>query len=129
MITIGLYPSNTGSKGGKTTGDQMSHYILDNGPFSNVFRGLVTQGFHLEWVEKPVLMQSVEIPKAIGSDDTDDRDATVTISLDDPAPLLRQVDTSKMKYTCPECGLNAWAKMGANLVCGDCDEDLVLQNY
>jgi hypothetical protein len=27
---------------------------------------------------------------------------------------------SKVKYTCPECGLNAWAKPEAHLHCGDC---------
>ena len=29
-------------------------------------------------------------------------------------------DTSKVKYACDECGLNAWAKAGCSLVCGDC---------
>lgn len=27
---------------------------------------------------------------------------------------------SKVKYTCPNCGQNAWAKPGANLLCGEC---------
>lgn len=29
---------------------------------------------------------------------------------------------SKVKYTCPECGQNAWAKPGSRLACG-CNED------
>ena len=28
--------------------------------------------------------------------------------------------TSKNKFTCPECGQNAWAKPGARLICGVC---------
>jgi ribosomal protein S27AE len=28
--------------------------------------------------------------------------------------------TSKRKFTCPECGQNAWAKMSASLICGQC---------
>jgi transcription elongation factor Elf1 len=28
---------------------------------------------------------------------------------------------SKTKYTCPDCGLNAWGKPEINLVCGDCE--------
>jgi hypothetical protein len=28
--------------------------------------------------------------------------------------------TSKNKFTCPECGQNAWAKPGASLICGQC---------
>lgn len=35
---------------------------------------------------------------------------------------------SKTKYTCPSCDANAWAKPGANLVCGDCEETLEEQD-
>src|SRR5215469_5131519 len=31
--------------------------------------------------------------------------------------------TSKLKYTCPGCGLNAWAKPDAVLLCGNCYEE------
>jgi hypothetical protein len=27
-----------------------------------------------------------------------------------------------MKYTCPDCGVYAWAKLGTQLICGDCYE-------
>lgn len=33
---------------------------------------------------------------------------------------------SKVKYTCPECEQNAWAKPGANLCCGDCSQDTMV---
>jgi predicted SprT family Zn-dependent metalloprotease len=52
--------------------------------------------------------------------------------LDAPAVLYQDLDgdddarrrkaASKTKYTCAGCGLNAWAKPGVNLVCGDCGE-------
>jgi hypothetical protein len=29
---------------------------------------------------------------------------------------------SKTKYTCPGCGVNAWAKPGVSLICGECKE-------
>jgi predicted SprT family Zn-dependent metalloprotease len=32
--------------------------------------------------------------------------------------------TSKFKFVCPECGQNAWAKVTAKLVCGDCEEPM-----
>jgi predicted SprT family Zn-dependent metalloprotease len=32
--------------------------------------------------------------------------------------------TSKFKFVCPECGQNAWAKITAKLVCGDCEEPM-----
>jgi ribosomal protein S27AE len=31
--------------------------------------------------------------------------------------------TSKRKFTCPECGQNAWAKPGARLICGQCFDE------
>ena len=31
---------------------------------------------------------------------------------------------SKTKYTCPGCGLNAWAKPEAPLICGNCQEQM-----
>jgi predicted SprT family Zn-dependent metalloprotease len=33
--------------------------------------------------------------------------------------------TSKFKFVCPECGQNAWAKVTAKLVCGDCNEEMM----
>jgi hypothetical protein len=29
---------------------------------------------------------------------------------------------SKKRYSCPECGTNAWAKPDVHLVCEECDE-------
>ena len=29
---------------------------------------------------------------------------------------------NKQKYSCSSCNQNAWAKPGANINCGDCDE-------
>jgi ribosomal protein S27AE len=28
--------------------------------------------------------------------------------------------TSKRRFSCPQCGQNAWAKPGARLICGEC---------
>jgi hypothetical protein len=38
------------------------------------------------------------------------------------------VDKSKMKYSCPKCGINAWSKTGINLKCGDCEEYLIYKD-
>lgn len=32
--------------------------------------------------------------------------------------------TSKQKFTCPDCQQNAWAKPSASLVCGDCNQPM-----
>jgi hypothetical protein len=34
---------------------------------------------------------------------------------------------SKVKYTCPTCEQNAWAKPDASLVCGECLERMISQ--
>jgi hypothetical protein len=31
---------------------------------------------------------------------------------------------SKTRYTCASCGVNAWAKPGVALICGECEEPL-----
>jgi predicted SprT family Zn-dependent metalloprotease len=38
---------------------------------------------------------------------------------------VKKFHLSKVKTTCPSCNFNAWAKQGANLVCGDCNEQMV----
>ena len=40
------------------------------------------------------------------------------------AATRRKKAASKTKYTCPVCGVNAWAKPDTHLICGDCGEDL-----
>lgn len=39
----------------------------------------------------------------------------------DPPPPRKE---SKVKYSCPQCALNAWAKPDTKLICGDCKADL-----
>lgn len=42
-----------------------------------------------------------------------------------PPPVTKSGKRSK--YTCPVCGLNAWAKAGVVLICGACNQPLVEQ--
>ena len=37
MKTVGLMPTDTGAPGGKTTGQKMTHYIIEGGPFAVAF--------------------------------------------------------------------------------------------
>lgn len=91
MIALGLHPSDTGQPGGKTTGDRVSHYIVDGGPYAVAVAKLLGTGFVLNW-------KSTE-----------------------PIPAQRVAKAaSKTKYSCPDCGLNAWAKPDQQLICGEC---------
>lgn len=95
MERVGLIPSNTGEPGGKKTGRQMTHYIDPMGNFLAEANHLIERGFDLPYFTKP-------------------REA---------AP--KKKDLSKVKHECPCCSFKAWAKQGANLICGDCNEQLV----
>jgi hypothetical protein len=49
MREVGLQPSITGEPGGKETGQSMSHYIIPDGRYSQVFAKLEARGFQLHW--------------------------------------------------------------------------------
>jgi hypothetical protein len=91
MEELGLMPSDTGEPGGKRTGPRVTHYILDGGPFEKAARELLAGGFRLNWQSRRCDCDKPKHP------------------------------ASKVKYTCPGCQQNAWAKPDASLVCGLCD--------
>src|ERR1035441_2328733 len=99
MESIGLAPSNTGFPGGKRTGQQMTHYIMPNGPFEKACRALLELGWKLDW----------HAPSGDAG----------RIGLG--APAKPKANDSKSRFTCPQCTQNAWAKPGAKLVCGVCN--------
>jgi len=94
MREIGLHPSHTGEPGGRQTGQHMSHYIVPGGAYDLAYTRLAEAGFALHW-ESPDLGSQRAAKRA-----------------------------SKTKYTCPVCGLNAWAKPGVSLICGACGTQL-----
>lgn len=55
MEDVGLMPSNTGQPGGKRTGQSMTHYIIDEGPFSEIAQRLLDDGFAIEWASLPIV--------------------------------------------------------------------------
>jgi len=80
--------------GGKKTGQKVSHYIAEGGPFAAACAELAGQGVAVSYVD------------LWGEGDEKTR---------------RTKAASKTKYTCPSCGLNAWAKPAVVLVCGECE--------
>jgi hypothetical protein len=95
MRRVGLVPSNTGQPGGKPVGPKMSHYIEANGRFD---------------------LACIDLMRDAGF-------RGLFIDLWDEAKAKKKA-ASKTKYTCPDCGFNAWAKPDTSLICGTCfDED------
>lgn len=101
MIAIGLQPSATGEPGGPQTGYQMTHYIIERGPFDIVTARLFDSGFRLSWVENSNSRDDLAPVKAPRSPDCPD-------------------GSHRWKYTCPSCGLNLWGKPNAPAACWKC---------
>jgi len=93
MKEVGLQPSSTGEEGGAETGQSVSHYILAGGRYAKAYAKLAASGFQLHWQSAPANGQG------------------------------RAKKSSKTKFTCPDCGQNAWAKPDALLICGECFEE------
>lgn len=90
MKQAGLYPSDTGVAGGKETGSNMSHYIVEGGAYDQCF------------------------------DRLPDTAKINYISLEQYKESKVKKDRSKTKYTCASCEVNAWAKPDTKLFCGAC---------
>lgn len=104
MKVHGLYPSSTGEEGGKELGFTVSHYIIEGGQFARLTAELITAGFAITWHDRASQAVSGKAGEEEGK----------------PNPK------NKVKYTCPGCGVNAWAKPEVNLACGDCNLPLGL---
>lgn len=98
MREVGLIPSSTGQPGGRETGQKVSHYIEDGGPFERACAAYLATGVAILYHDR---RRSDEEAKARG-----------------------KKAASKTKYTCPKCGQNAWAKPEADLICGACRESM-----
>jgi len=96
MDAIGLCPSHTGAPGGTRTGQHMRHDVVAGGPFAQACTDLLAEGFVISWRDR----MRAQVP---GKGKTEGKAGVRT------------------KYTCPNCGLNAWAKADVVLLCGACE--------
>jgi len=110
MKRIGLYPSSTGLHGGAETGDTMSHYIGEDGPFAQATTSLLATGFTIPWVDA-----SKARAGAGGDGDGDGAGGSGSKS------------GKRVRYTCPICLLNAWAKADVDLRCGEHEIEMEAQ--
>lgn len=95
MREVGLIPSETGEPGGKETGQHMTHYVEASGRFEKACKDYLETG------------EAILYHDRAGDEKARKKKAA-----------------SKTKYSCPECGLNAWAKPEVSLICGECNEPM-----
>lgn len=98
MREVGLIPTDTGQPGGKEVGQKVTHMIEEGGRF-----------------EKACTAFLAEKGSILYHDRAGEGDAGAT---------RKKKAASKTKYACPSCELNAWAKPGVNLWCGNCEEPM-----
>jgi SprT-like family protein len=97
MDAIGLCPSHTGQPGGKRTWQHRSHDVVADGSFAQACAALLAEGFVISWRDRAREDAPGKPPGKAGV---------------------------RTKYTCPNCGLNAWAKPDVVLLCGACQVTL-----
>ncbi|MGX1499826.1 hypothetical protein ACSSV1_004886 [Labrenzia sp. MBR-25] len=114
MKRIGLYPSNTGEPGGKETGQQMMHYIIEGGPFDVLSARLFDEGFRFSWHENISVKPDANFDK---------RKPFTARPGHQPRPTRKP--PTRLKFTCSQCGLNAWAKPQARLACVACVQPMI----
>ena len=137
MIDIGLYPSNTGKPGGKRTGEQMTHYVIEGGPFIVACRELLARGHRITWLDR-YIEHLHELDVDPPDEPEEDEDELVDAPVVDfsPAPLAANAGVfkplvkddasgSRQRYTCPGCRVNVWGGRGLMLHCLKCGQDFV----
>ena len=97
MRGIGLIPSDTGQPGGKDTGQKITHVIEPGGRFEKACAAFLAKHTTILYHDR---------------------------AGEGEAATRKKKAASKTKYTCPGCGLGAWAKPDAPLVCGKCKEPM-----
>ena len=101
MLRVGLKPVSY-DKPGSMTGQKVSHEIIEGGAYDKLWEEMKGE------LDEDALLRDVwRKEQAQGKEGK-------TVS-------------SKIKYTCPSCGANAWAKPLSNLKCGECDERMLEQ--
>jgi predicted SprT family Zn-dependent metalloprotease len=94
MLAIGLKPVSV-DQPGKMVGNKVTHTIVPGGHFDGIIDTLIESGAVIDYVEAWT---------------------------DEGQKKAKAKAASKTKYSCPQCGVNCWAKPDSHFVCGDCDE-------
>ena len=141
MIEVGLMPSSTGEPGGRITGQFMSDYIIEDGPFIRTFQQLSDEkGFQLKWMDRrslPRLFEPVIAPMVNSNGTEPDKvltsvpvKATPTLSelvkpTDSPISDFLIPEAAKRqtryRYICSGCDTKVYGKAQLNIGCEDCD--------
>ena len=110
MERIGLMPSNTGEPGGRRVGEQMTHYIIDDGLFDRACADLMTTEYTLSWFDRFPPVEPVSIERG---------GCASAGALAAVNPSIKENGSNRVKYRCPSCSSQVWGKPELKLVCGE----------
>ena len=109
------------------TGQKMSHYVIAGGRFEQACQVLLNDNFHISWADRhiPIEALNIETVAALRKTGLDLVIPTLTpLGEDDDReagePIRPKKRPGRIKFTCPKCGANAWAKPDLNILCGSC---------
>ncbi|MFC4994102.1 SprT-like domain-containing protein [Rubritalea tangerina] len=108
MESIGLIPSSTGKPGGARIGQTMFDYVDEAGRFRECVQALRKQGVVLN------LQSSDENAQVSRSAEAQKHEAQMRQA------GVKKNRSNRVKYSCPQCQVNAWGKPELHLICGDC---------
>lgn len=115
MKRVGLQPSSTGEKGGKETGPKVSHYIIKGGLFDT---------WCAEWLKKndvTLYQDRLAAERAAGKGKGKGGGEEGEGEGEEGAEPKSK---GRIKFQCPGCELNVWAKPSAKLQCRPCKRNL-----
>jgi predicted SprT family Zn-dependent metalloprotease len=144
MSEIGLMPSNTSQPGGDITGEQMSHYIIQDGAFYKSYQNLVSKkGYEWYWMDSLAwpLPSEITIAKVKDPDllirkpkttpvetlnwsDFEESPFTSFVGENVIRDWQSDIQKNKVTYHCEECNTKVWGKPDLNIVCGECDSQM-----
>lgn len=116
MERVGLCPSSTGKPGGRQTGYGIADYVIEGGQFDLAQRELAIAGFEVTWRDH------LELDWLDAGANSAARDAT------DVAVVAAKPKKDRVRFTCPSCSLNAWAKPSVRLTCTVCVREMISNN-
>lgn len=116
MKSVGLMPTANGMVGGKTTGQKMSDYPIEDSEFLALSREFInTKVFAKLYYEvNPIIMDSLDQSKPLFEQIKD------LNLVEEIKPAKKK---TKIKYSC-SCS-NVWGKPDLELYCKICEEDLL----
>lgn len=119
MESIGLMPSNTDKSGGKKTGQQMTHYIIEGGAYEKAFKKMSKKSL-LAFMSLDAGIQKAQMNRTpiYGKGKIKSTGVSET-------PI--QKAKNKVKYTCG-CGYNVWGKPFLHIICRECEKKFIAQN-